>query len=230
MEISDEKGHPLPLQLEETRDGSHTLIRTDLDESYHSHRGARSESIHVFIEAGLDHLVQKKAKPLIRVFEVGFGTGLNALLSWEYAERQRVEVDYHTIEPFPVPLEMVTQLNYATDEQTGTFLEMHRLSWEEPHGLGAHFSFTKYRSRLEDFDAEISWDLIFMDAFAPSKQAEMWWPANLSKCFGLLNPGGALVTYCAQGQFKRDLKTCGFEVEVLPGALGKKEMVRAWKP
>ncbi len=230
MEISDEKGHPLPLQIEETRDGSHTLIRTDLDESYHSHRGARSESIHVFIEAGLDHIVHKKTKQAVTVFEVGFGTGLNALLSWEYAERQLVDVDYHTIEPMPVPMELVTQLNYTEDDGTDLFLEMHRMSWEVPHGLGAHFSLMKYQSRLEDFDTQLCADLIFMDAFAPSKQAEIWLPANLSKCFDLLNTGGALVTYCAQGQFKRDLKTCGFEVEVLPGALGKKEMVRAWKP
>ncbi|MEM9324037.1 MAG: tRNA (5-methylaminomethyl-2-thiouridine)(34)-methyltransferase MnmD [Bacteroidota bacterium] len=220
----------LPLRLEETRDGSHTLVRTDLDESYHSYRGARSESVHVFIERGLDFVAQRASHAVLTVFEVGFGTGLNALLSWEYAKSHQSEVSYHTLEPYPVPFDFVQQLNYADEDQLAVFREMHESPWGDESAFGLHFYLTKYKVRLEDFQEDLAADVVYMDAFAPSKQAEVWYLPNLSRCFDLLASGGVLVTYCAQGQFKRDLKTAGFEVEVLQGALGKKEMVRAHKP
>ncbi len=222
--------NPSPnLEIQATNDGSHTLYRADLDETYHSHKGALAESEYVFINKGLDHFASSKPTS-ITVFEVGLGTGLNAWLSARFAREKSIDLHFHSVEPFPVPEPIYRQLNYATKESgLKEFVAIHESPWEKEVALAEHFFLCKYQQKLENFDLPIKVDVVFMDAFAPSKQAEVWALPNLEKCYTLLNPGGTLVTYCAQGQFKRDLKTCGFEVEVLPGALGKKEMVRAIK-
>lgn len=228
--IPPEKNPQPTLEIQTTNDGSHTLYRPDLDETYHSHKGALAESVYVFIEKGLEFISSSNRKT-ITVFEVGLGTGLNALLSAQFAIEKSKEVRFHSIEPFPVKETIFQQLNYAHEEKDEQlFLNIHNSPWEKEVAIGEHFYLHKYQQKLEDFIAPITADVVFMDAFAPSKQADVWALANLEKCFTLLNPGGILVTYCAQGQFKRNLKACGFEIEVLPGALGKKEMVRAIKP
>lgn len=219
------------LELQTTGDGSHTLYRTDLDETYHSHKGALGESEYVFIEKGLEHVVSSLGFTSVSVFEVGLGTGLNALLTARFALEKAMEVNYHTLEPFPVPEAIYRQLNYTTSEaDEQLFLEIHKSPWEEKVTLREAFHLYKYQQKLEAFSLPIQADVVYFDAFAPSKQAEVWMPSNLEKCFGLLNSGGVLVTYCAQGQFKRDIKAASFELEVLSGALGKKEMIRAIKP
>ncbi|MDW3197354.1 MAG: tRNA (5-methylaminomethyl-2-thiouridine)(34)-methyltransferase MnmD [Cytophagales bacterium] len=218
------------LEIQATNDGSHTLYRADLDETYHSHKGALGESEYVFIDKGLEHFLNESEEKEITVFEVGLGTGLNALLSAQFAAKRGIKVHFHSVEPFPVPEAIYQQLNYASDEDDRLlFQAIHKSSWETAAAISEHFHLSKYEQKLEDFTSPISVDVVFMDAFAPSKQAEVWALENLEKCYGLLNKGGILVTYCAQGQFKRNLKACGFELEVLPGALGKKEMVRAIK-
>ena len=227
---SEENAKP-PLEILATDDGSRTLYRADLDETYHSHKGAIGESEYVFIEKGLKYIASTYGQKKITVFEVGLGTGLNALLSAQFAIAKSIEVHFHSIEPLPVPQEIYQQLNYARNEaDTELFRRIHESPWEKEITINEHFYLTKYEEKLENFDHSIKADVVFMDAFAPSKHAEVWAMANLEKCYGLLNQGGILVTYCAQGQFKRNLKACGFEEEVLPGALGKKEMVRAVKP
>lgn len=219
------------LEIQTTHDGSHTLYRADLDETYHSHKGAVAESEYVFIDKGLEYVANAAQRKSITVFEVGLGTGLNALLSAQFGLKMGINIQFHTVEPFPVPREIYKQLNYSNNAaDTRLFNDIHQCSWEQEAVISAHFHLFKYEQKLEDFDEKVNADVVFMDAFAPSKQAEVWALSNLEKCYDLLYPGGILVTYCAQGQFKRDLKTCGFEVEVLPGALGKKEMVRALKP
>lgn len=226
---TSENPHPV-LEIQATNDGSPTLYRPDLDETYHSHKGALAESAYVFIEKGLAYLATGSCQKTITVFEVGLGTGLNALLSAQFATKNSSKVHFHSVEPFPVPKAIYQQLNYAEDEKgKHLFLNIHTRPWGKEVAIGEHFSIYKYQQKLEDFNAPILADVVFMDAFAPSKQADVWALTNLEKCYGLLNSGGILVTYCAQGQFKRNLKACGFEIEVLPGALGKKEMVRAIK-
>ncbi len=220
----------LVLEIQTTHDGSHTLYRADLDETYHSHKGAIGESEYVFIEKGLQYLADAVKEKAVTVFEVGLGTGLNALLSVQFANENGINVQFHSIEPYPVPAEVYQQLNYASEKKDKKlFQAIHESPWGEEVEIAEQFTLYKYKQKLEVFDQPLKADVVFMDAFAPSKQVEIWALANLMKCYDLLNPGGILVTYCAQGQFKRNLKACGFEVEVLPGALGKKEMVRAVK-
>ena len=217
------------VEIQETNDGSHTLYRSDLDETYHSHKGALGESEYVFVEQGLAHFFNNSRATDVTIFEVGMGTGLNALLSWRFGVEEHKSIHYHTVEPYPVPAEVFQRLNYAKDHERNIFHRIHEGDWDQALAIEPDFTLFKYRQTLEDFHKDIRVDVVFMDAFAPSKQPEVWAEANLQKCYKLLNPGGVLVTYCAQGQFKRDLKSCGFEVISLPGALGKKEMVRAVK-
>lgn len=219
------------LKIITTEDGSHSLLREDLNETYHSFHGARGESEYVFVKMGLEYLLHEKGKTEIEVFEVGMGTGLNALLTLIFAKKGNVKIDYHTIEPIPVPEEIFSQLNYGSDDLTkDSLLRIHEAMWEEQVSLFENFNLTKYQQGLQEIEIDKEFDIIYFDAFAPSKQPEMWELSNIEKCFKLLKSGGILTTYCAQGQFKRNLKAAGFEIESLPGAMGKKEMVRALKP
>ncbi|MFN6945375.1 MAG: tRNA (5-methylaminomethyl-2-thiouridine)(34)-methyltransferase MnmD [Cytophagaceae bacterium] len=210
-------------------DGSHTLFIPEMNETYHSSHGALQESEHVFIKHGLDFLADSDP---ITILEVGFGTGLNAILSFRAAEMSGKKIFYHTLEPFPLDIELVKQLNYPEllDEGlTKTFFNLHETAWDEQSEISGQFSFIKYKAKLEDLNIPIEADLIFFDAFAPGKQPEMWSLQNLTKIKGLMNRRAVLVTYCASGQFRRDLKELGFIVESLPGPPGKKEMTRAVK-
>ncbi len=218
----------MKIELQKTEDGSHTLFRPDLNETYHSHKGAMGESLHVFIKEGLQYLANARTAEPLKIFEVGFGTGLNAWLAYEFANESELKVSYLGLEPIPVPKELWSILNYT--EKSETFHMLHATAWNEPVELSGYYNFTKVDQTLEDYESDREFDIIFMDAFAPSKQPAIWKKENLAKCFSLLTAGGILVTYCAQGQFKRDLKSVGFTVESLEGALGKKEMVRASKP
>ncbi len=214
------------VRLLTTQDGSTTLYLPELDETYHSTRGALGESIHVYIENGINTLTNTE----IKLLEVGFGTGLNALLTYQFAKKKHVNVCYHTLEPFPLLADTYKNLGYAqVSEEQGVFEKMHAIV-EGNFQFTPFFDFNRYQKTLEEFSPNMSFDIIYFDAFAPSKQPEIWSKENLGKCFSLLDAGGIMVTYCAQGQFKRDLAAIGFQVEVLPGGMGKKEMVRARKP
>ena len=211
------------VRLITTQDGSSSLYLPELDETYHSTRGALGESIHVYIENGINTLTNTD----IKLLEVGFGTGLNALLTYQFAKKKQLNVRYHTLEPFPLSKEIYENLGYAgAEEEREVFHRMHVLT-EGDLSISPFFEFHRYQKTLEDFFPKQTFDIIYFDAFAPSRQPEIWSKENLSKCLDLLNPGGIMVTYCAQGQFKRDLAAIGFQVEVLPGGMGKKEMVRA---
>lgn len=218
-----------------TEDGSHSLFVPELNETYHSFHGAYRESVHVFMLYGLEawYLRNMNRYP-VRIFEVGFGTGLNAWLTLVWAEQNKVPVLYHSIEPFPLEKELYSQLNYTkVDESISHFApyfqRLHEAPWNQGAILSEYFNMKKDQATLEDAVLYHS-DLIFFDAFAPSKQPELWSKEMLAKVVDTLNPGGVFVTYCAKGQVKRDLKDLGLEVETLPGPPGKKEMVRAFKP
>ncbi|MCR9249817.1 MAG: tRNA (5-methylaminomethyl-2-thiouridine)(34)-methyltransferase MnmD [bacterium] len=220
------------IKIIQTEDGSHSLYRPDLNETYHSFHGAQQESAYVFIKMGLDHFISSNPdQNNLKIFEVGFGTGLNALLTLASVNGTEKHVQFDSIETIPLDTEITENLNYTENiGYKGEFQKMHLTPWEELSEINKSFSLTKINSKLEEFQSELKYDIIYFDAFAPSKQPELWSLEIMEKCFRLLAAGGVLVTYCAKGQLKRDLKTVGFEVETLPGAPGKKEMVRGTKP
>jgi tRNA U34 5-methylaminomethyl-2-thiouridine-forming methyltransferase MnmC len=201
-----------------TEDGSSSLLNTDLDETYHSRHGAIQESIHVFIKNGLERI---HSHP-VNIFEVGFGTGLNALLT----AATGLNVNYTSIEAFPLDESIYTALNYSPKE---LLVSLHRAPWNETVQISPAFSLRKLKGNLVTTPLDGTYDIIYFDAFAPSKQPEMWELPILKKVCDTLAPGGIFVTYCAKGQLKRDLRSLGLEVETLPGPPGKKEMVRGTK-
>jgi tRNA U34 5-methylaminomethyl-2-thiouridine-forming methyltransferase MnmC len=222
-----------PLQFLATQDGSHTLFHPQLHETYHSTKGALTESEHVFIREGLRYYGERHAAGPLSVLEVGFGTGLNALLTWREARESGRAVRYVTLEPFPLPEPIWRGLNYWAS--LGMEAEGHRLHeapWGQEAALSENFCLEKLACRLEDYGAgSARFEVVYFDAFAPQKQPELWTPELLGKCFEALVPGGVLTTYCAQGQFKRDLRAAGFSVARVEGPPGgKREMTRAVKP
>ena len=219
----------MKLELRKTADGSNTLYVPELDEHYHSFHGALQEARHVFIKNGL--LNQEKKS--LRILEVGFGTGLNALLTACQAVSSNYTIDYVGIEAYPVTNELMVEMDYGsliTEKNVALFLEQIIYSeWEQSNTIHSKFTLTKLEQRIEDTELDKKIDLIYFDAFGPRVQAEMWDVSILKKMYSFLNLNGELVTYCAKGQFKRDLKSAGFEVVNLPGPPGKREMVRARK-
>lgn len=214
----------------ETGDGSKTIYIPEMDENYHSSHGAYNEAVHIFINNGLEFMQQNS----LRIFEMGFGTGLNAILTLQKGIDLNKRIEYLGIEAFPVNLDLINELNYQEyllSENQAFFKQMHLLDWGVSHEIHSNFTFHKIHKKIEDFIPETeSIDLIYFDAFGPRAQSEMWEKSILEKMFKMLRSGGVLVTYCAKGQFKRDLKSLGFEVENLPGPPGKREMTRAFKP
>lgn len=221
-------------QLVITEDGSHTLYLQEWNEHYHSQHGAIAESNYVFIEQGLDALSAEKID--VRIFEMGFGTGLNPLLAWNWASRRNKKLRYQGVEKYPLKPEIFQQLNYALlpshpdlQEYAELLHQMHRAESGNVYFWNEGFEFLKNLEDVETVSVLPGTDLVFYDAFAPSKQPQVWDLAILDKIYQSMNPGAILVSYCAQGQFKRNLKSLGFRVETLPGPPGKREMTRAWK-
>lgn len=215
-----------------TNDGSSTIRLKGLNENYHSGHGAIQEAMHVFIQNGLASISHSSGLPIF-VFEMGLGTGLNALLSYQYAKEKSVEIIYSGIEAYPIEKELYSKLNYV--EKIGIdcsdfFHWLHNLKWDVLERYDDHFSVRKIHQDLSVFYPEpLIYDLVFYDAFCPKAQSEMWELDKLEKMFSLLKTKGKLITYCAQGQFKRNLKQIGFEVVALPGPPGKREMTVAIK-
>lgn len=223
------------IKVIETRDGSSSLLIPEMNETYHSTHGAITESEYVFLKMGLNRLLEiYPDKQTVKILEVGFGTGLNAWLTALASEDKGTTIEYFSIEKFPLEQNLIDQLNYKNkkgDVLAGElFDQLHLAPWGNEQAISDQFLLTKIKEDIFEFDAAAGhFDLIYFDAFAPSKQPEMWSPDVLKKMFDLLNPGGLFVTYCAQGQFKRDLKSVGFETEELDGPPGKKEMTRGTK-
>jgi tRNA U34 5-methylaminomethyl-2-thiouridine-forming methyltransferase MnmC len=222
-----------PLTIITTEDGSHSLLHEALNETYHSIHGAVTESNHVFIRNGWDHLINMGIEA-VNILEIGFGTGLNAVLTLQAARHANRAVLYHTLEPYPVPEEIINQLNYTEQVIPGLspddWLQLHQVSWGSKNLIEDQFVLYKQQIKLEEAHFQNSFDLVYYDAFAPNKQSEMWDESHILMVQRAMKPGGVLVTYCAQGQFRRNLKAVGLAVESLPGPPGKKEMTRATKP
>ena len=221
--------NPKGFTLHLTEDGSETLYSSEMQESYHSLNGAVQESKHVFIEAGLKHCTKKS----IHLFEIGFGTGLNALLTWGEAKRSHLDITYTAIEAFPLPLETTSALGYDSLEpilHDDAFNLLHGASWGNPVILEKDcFSLYKLKGDFTSMSFQSRFDLLYFDAFAPEKQPEMWEEHLFARLFENLNENGILVTYCAKGEVRRRLQRCGFRVERIPGPPGKREMIRAVK-
>ncbi len=214
-----------------TQDGSHTIYAEKFGVTYHSKYGAVTESAHVFIDAGLRFKAAVQTE--INLLEVGFGTGLNAYMSWLEAERRGLLVRYTGLEAYPIVPEEAAEFNYpallgTADRQT-SFERLHTCAWERSVRLSEHFRLHKKQMRLEAFRSTPRFDLIYFDAFAPQAQPELWTERIFRLLHQALKPEGILVTYCAQGDFKRTLKKVGFDVERVDGPPGKREMTRAWK-
>ena len=211
-----------------TTDGSHTLYVPGMDEHYHSHFGALTESKHIFINAGLASL----GPGPVSILEVGFGTGLNALLSATYAETNKIAVSYISLEKYPLDPSVVRQLNYGSLAGEGgedLFNAIHEAPWNLPSRINDWFTLEKRESDLTTDQLTGSYDMIFFDAFGPDKQPEMWTEEVLRKIKEVTHPGSVFVTYSAKGTLKRMLRSLGFEVTHLPGPPGKRVITRAIK-
>ncbi|MCE2998160.1 MAG: tRNA (5-methylaminomethyl-2-thiouridine)(34)-methyltransferase MnmD [Cyclobacteriaceae bacterium] len=222
--------------LFETKDGSSSLLHTELNETYHSTHGALQESVYVFIDRGFTEALNQ-GKKQISILEIGFGTGLNALLTLLEAQRIQVNVAYETLEAYPLPSEIVNKLNYVKllEAKEGTnvlplFDSLHSASWNEPNHVQPNFTLLKRKEDLlkATFEKE-KFDLVYYDAFAPDKQPHLWEFPILEKVVSALKPGGIFVTYSAKGQLRRDLIALGLTVKKLPGPPGKREMIQAIK-
>ncbi|TVZ53016.1 tRNA (5-methylaminomethyl-2-thiouridine)(34)-methyltransferase MnmD [Dokdonia sp. Hel_I_53] len=217
-----------------TADGSKTIHIPEWNEQYHSKHGAIQEARHVFLETGLSHYMGKfPEQKEVAILEMGFGTGLNALLTYYEVAKYNVSFNYVGAEAYPVSLEEASAMEYARQLQDGSaemiYTKLHNASWEQETKISDNFKLTKRKQRFEDIaDSEV-FDVIYFDAFGPRVQPTLWTEEIFTKMFNALRPSGVLTTYCAQGAARRAMQTVGFQVERLPGPPGKREMLRATK-
>ena len=219
------------LEIITTSDGSHTLRDNDLNETYHSIHGAIQESMHVFIRNGLDYFAGRQKTGPVRILEIGFGTGLNALLTLQWVVRNGIDVHYSTLEPRPLTEEILDKLNYSqVAGGAEEFVKLHTVNWGSDQLIVPGFTLLKIKGELQEVMLmPSSFDIIYFDAFAPAKQPEMWDISLLQKVAVAMKASSVFVTYCAKGQVKRDLREIGLKVETLAGPPGKQQMIRAGK-
>ena len=214
-----------------TEDGSHTIKLGGRVECYHSTYGAIQESEHIFINCALKPAINGKTD--FRIFEVGFGTGLNAFLTCMHLIDEDINVIYDSIEAYPVEEELWGKLNYAdnTNIANGKLLfdSMHQAEWGKAVVITPNFILNKHVEKLELFNFKEKYDVVYFDAFDPSFQPELWTEEVFQKIFNAMNTNGVLTTYCAKGTVKRALKSVGFVIEGLSGPKGKREITRAWR-
>jgi len=218
-----------------TEDGSHTILIPEINVTYHSKFGAIQESKHVFIKEGLQYLLNAdlfKKDDVLNIFEVGFGTGLNAWLSLSEAIRLNRKINYCAVEPFPLSIEEAEKLNYASfadKDLQKYFWQLHQCEWNEEILIHPLFLFEKINIQLQNFSTSKKFHLIYFDAFDPNTQPELWTENVFKKMFDILYSNGILVTYCSKGIVRRAMQATGFSVEKLKGPPHKREMVRAVK-
>ncbi|OAD92131.1 SAM-dependent methyltransferase [Aequorivita soesokkakensis] len=217
--------------LLKTGDGSYTLHISEWDEQYHSKHGAIAEALHVFIKEGLYYWLSENSKTEISIMEIGFGTGLNAFLTFLESEKNKLKVNYTGVEAYPLILEEIKTLNYTSllKASEEIFLQLHTSPWEEKTIISENFNLTKQQKFFSEITAENTFDLIYFDAFGIRVQPELWTEEIFQKMHNALIPNGALVTYAANGNARRAMQAVGFKVERLAGPPGKKEMLRGTK-
>jgi tRNA U34 5-methylaminomethyl-2-thiouridine-forming methyltransferase MnmC len=212
-----------------TSDGSTTIHLPDWNENYHSKHGAIQEAKHVFIKNGLS-LFQNKQ---VSILEIGFGTGLNAFITFLEAKKLSQTINYTGVEAYPISVDEISSMNYVSEldaeNEKSIFDKMHTCDWEQNNILTPKFSLTKRKQFFETIDDVAQFDLIYFDAFGYRVQPELWSTAIFQRMYDALKPNGILVTYAARGVVKRSLIEVGFTVEKLEGPPGKREMFRALK-
>ncbi len=211
-----------------TSDGSTSINLPELNEQYHSKKGAIQEAYHVFIRMGLDLFSDN-----VSVLEIGFGTGLNAFITFLESERRKLKVDYVGVEAYPILTEEISGLNYVNqlnaEKFSEDFLNFHTSDWETKQSISDQFFLTKRKQFFKDITDENSYDLIYYDAFGSRVQPELWGEEIFSIMYKALKDKGVLVTYAAKGSARRAMEAVGFKVERLAGPPGKREMLRARK-
>lgn len=210
-----------------TADGSSTIFVPELGEHYHSMHGALQESLHVFIDSGWKYIVPGKIE--VHILEAGMGTGLNAWLTLQEAEKRGVNVRYFAVEKYPLTPDEYAALNYVDEQDRDTFLSLHTARWEEWQEISPHFSLYKSVQDIRSIvpPGGMTFDLVYFDAFAPTVQEELWDQSVFAQIRKYCHPGAVLVTYSSKGAIRRNLEAAGWEVAKLPGPPGKREMVRA---
>lgn len=216
-----------------TGDGSSTIHIPEWNEQYHSKHGALQEAKHVFINMGLIPFSEKNKLSEISILEIGFGTGLNALVTWEEAQKQNIVINYTGVEAYPVALEEVDKLNFSASLKNylaeDFFKSIHKSEWEKTLAITESFKLTKQKKFFQEIEDSNLYDLIYFDAFGARVQPELWSVEIFNKMYKALKDKGVLVTYAAKGSVRRAMLEVGFIVERLPGPPGKREMLRATK-
>ncbi|MEM8847130.1 MAG: tRNA (5-methylaminomethyl-2-thiouridine)(34)-methyltransferase MnmD [Bacteroidota bacterium] len=213
----------------ETADGSKTIQLEEWQEQYHSKHGAVQEAYHVFIKHGLEHANHDN----LNILEIGFGTGLNALITLIESKKKDISIQYVGVEQFPVFLEEVQQLDYVSSLSAEAFKSefntMHQCAWEKKNALSKNFILTKQKKDFRDITERDLFNLIYFDAFGPRVQPELWTEQIFQIMYSALKTEGILVTYSAKGSVRRAMQAVGFQVERLEGPPGKREMLRGTK-
>ena len=210
-----------------TEDGSHSLYSPLFKQQYHSLQGALNESVHIYIKLGLLPLIENQKE--ISIFEMGFGSGLNALLTWKTADENDVKISYTSVEAYPVLRDEAAMLNYESLVGKPGFLVLHESAWNAWNEISAYFNFRKIQTTLQDLEMTGFYDLIFYDAFDPRAQPELWTEEIFAKIAAHTKPGGVLVTYSSKGIVKRALAAAGFKVERHRGPGRKVHVLKAIK-
>jgi len=224
------------LEFVQTADGSKTIYNPQVGENYHSINGALQESMHVFVNSGLKYFLENAQNApttsAVSILEIGFGTGLNFLLSAEFCIEKTISLDYTGIEAYPLGLEMISQTGYqeyVSAELWQQFIDNYNPPLPPAIRLNPYRKLQIANCKLLEFESNELYDIIYFDAFAASRQPEMWDETAIAHTIQFLKPGGVFVTYAITGNLKRLLKTLGCKIEKAPGAAGKREMLRAVK-
>ncbi|MCF0062148.1 tRNA (5-methylaminomethyl-2-thiouridine)(34)-methyltransferase MnmD [Dyadobacter chenwenxiniae] len=211
-----------------TEDGSHSLYSPQYNQQYHSLQGALIEAEHIYINLGLRPVLSEAAST-VRVFEMGFGTGLNAFLTWKLADLLKKSIDYVAVEAFPVSRDEAFSLNYAALTGQSGFMELHDCHWSVDCDISENFKLRKEHLKLQDFKSTENFDVIYYDAFDPRAQPELWTAEMFSQIAAQTRPGGVLTTYSSKGIVKRALRAAGFEVQRHKGPGRKTHVLKAIK-
>lgn len=214
-----------------TSDGSLTIEQPSLGVTFHSKHGAIQESRHVFIREGFQFLLTQKNYSSVSVFEMGFGTGLNALLTFFEAESKNISVQYTALDLFPLSAHLLEKLHYEIGFTNAlpVFKKLHAAEWNVEEMITPNFTLRKQQEDLLSFNADLKFDLIYFDAFGSGSQPELWSVEVFQKMFSILEDDGVFVTYSSKGDVRRAMQAAGFKVEKIQGPPGKREMVRARK-
>ena len=220
-------------EILKTGDGSMTIHLPEINEQYHSKHGALQEAQHVFIKNGLQHFCSLNSKKEAFILEIGFGTGLNCLLTYFEAKNSNLKIEYTGVEAFPVLVSEWKAMNYGLllneENSSQIFEKLHSVAWEKRENISKHFSLKKEEKKFQQIEEKNCYDLIYFDAFGPRVQPDLWTEIIFKIMYDSLKTNGVLTTYSAKGSVRRAMQSVGFIVERLKGPPGKREMLRGTK-